>query len=284
MRAGGSIIGSGASGVPRGVLVEITDDGSAGTPIVKGDLYAAEGHGCGSAGMARQNGIMTEPPRPRGTGPGVITPDGCAVDFYARMAAMGEPAIVHQGAGPGASILELGCGAGRITHPLAALGHPVVAVDESPEMLAHVRDAETVCARIEDLALGRRFDVVLLASHLINTDDVAARTAFLAACRRHVADGGAVIIQQHAPGWFAAAADAENVRDGIVFRMRDVSRPAPNLVSATVEYADGDQVWTQTFTARCLDDAEMAAVLAGAGLRLDRFLTDDHSWLRAVPA
>jgi anti-sigma regulatory factor (Ser/Thr protein kinase) len=32
-------------GVPRGVLVEIIDDGSAGTPVAKGDLYAAEGHG-----------------------------------------------------------------------------------------------------------------------------------------------------------------------------------------------------------------------------------------------
>jgi serine/threonine-protein kinase RsbW len=32
-------------GVVRGVLVEIIDDGAAGTPIVKGDLYAAEGHG-----------------------------------------------------------------------------------------------------------------------------------------------------------------------------------------------------------------------------------------------
>jgi anti-sigma regulatory factor (Ser/Thr protein kinase) len=31
--------------VSRGVLVEIIDDGSAGTPVVKGDLYAAEGHG-----------------------------------------------------------------------------------------------------------------------------------------------------------------------------------------------------------------------------------------------
>ncbi len=28
-------------GVPRGVLIEIIDDGSAGTPAVKGDLYAA---------------------------------------------------------------------------------------------------------------------------------------------------------------------------------------------------------------------------------------------------
>ena len=32
-------------GVPRGVLVEIIDNGSVGAPIVKGDLYAVEGHG-----------------------------------------------------------------------------------------------------------------------------------------------------------------------------------------------------------------------------------------------
>jgi anti-sigma regulatory factor (Ser/Thr protein kinase) len=32
-------------GVARGVLIEIIDDGSAGSPVVKGDLYAAEGHG-----------------------------------------------------------------------------------------------------------------------------------------------------------------------------------------------------------------------------------------------
>jgi anti-sigma regulatory factor (Ser/Thr protein kinase) len=31
--------------VPHGVLVEVIDDGSAGAPVVKGDLYAADGHG-----------------------------------------------------------------------------------------------------------------------------------------------------------------------------------------------------------------------------------------------
>lgn len=31
--------------VPGGVLVEVADEGSAGTPVVKADLYAAEGHG-----------------------------------------------------------------------------------------------------------------------------------------------------------------------------------------------------------------------------------------------
>jgi SAM-dependent methyltransferase len=219
----------------------------------------------------------------QGTGPGVITPDGCAVEFYARMTAMDEPAIVHDALRPGASILELGSGTGRITHSLVALGHPVVAVDESPEMLTYVRDAETVCSRIEDLTLGRRFDAVLLASHLINADP-ATRTTFLAACRRHVAGDGCVIIQQHPPEWFSAAVGGQSTRDGIIFRMRDVSRPAPNLVTATMEYVDGHQRWTQTFTATRLDETELAAALADAGLRLDRYLTGDRAWLRVVPA
>jgi len=220
--------------------------------------------------------------QPFGAGPGVITPDGCAVDFYALMPDFGEPGIVHEAAGAGASILELGCGAGRVTHPLIALGHPVVAVDESPEMLAHVRGAETVCARIQDLSLGRRFGVVLLASHLINAGDETRRT-FLDVCRRHVADDGCVIIQQHSPQWFSAARDSEVTRDGVILRMRDVTRPAPNLVSATVEYVAGDRVWTQTFTTMRLDEAGLAAALAAAGLRLDRYLTEDRSWFRAVP-
>ena len=32
-------------GLPDGVLVEVTDQGSARAPVVKGELYAAEGHG-----------------------------------------------------------------------------------------------------------------------------------------------------------------------------------------------------------------------------------------------
>ena len=97
-----------------------------------------------------------------------------------------------------------------------------------------------------------------------------------------MSDDGCVIVQMHAPAWFETAAESESERDGIVFRMRDVSHPGPGLVSATVEYADGDQVWTQAFTARRLDDDGIATVLAAAGLRLDRFLTGDRTWFRAL--
>jgi anti-sigma regulatory factor (Ser/Thr protein kinase) len=48
--------------VPHGVLVEVTDDGSAGAPVVKGDLYAADGHGLFLVQhLASQWGYLREP-------------------------------------------------------------------------------------------------------------------------------------------------------------------------------------------------------------------------------
>ena len=220
----------------------------------------------------------------QGTGPGVITPDGCAVEFYALLRPRQEPEIVH-GAAPStqASVLELGAGTGRIADALAELGHPVVAVDESPEMLARVRRADPVCAQIQGLALGRRFDVVLLASFLINAPDESVRRAFLETCARHVSDDGYVIIQQHPPGWFTSVAEAEDESDGVTFRLRDLSRPGPGLVSARAEYQAGDRVWTHSFTAARLDEPALHATLAEAGLAFDRYLTGDNQWLRAAP-
>jgi SAM-dependent methyltransferase len=219
-----------------------------------------------------------------GSGPGVITPDGCAVDFYALLPPGREPEIVHGGAGsPQASILDLGAGTGRIADPLAAMGHPVTAVDESPEMLAHVRHAETLCAKIEDLALDRRFDVVLLASHMVNAHSEAVRAAFLDSCARHVRDTGCVIIQQHPPAWFATVAASEDESDGITFKLRDISRPGPKLLSATAEYRVGDRIWTHSFTTAQLDEEDLRSELGRAGLALDRYLNDESQWLRAVP-
>ena len=113
--------------------------------------------------------------RGAGTGPGVITPDGCAVDFYALLPGMGEPELINAALPPRVSILELGCGTGRLLRPLAASGHPVTGVDESPEMLARIPDLPTVCDRIEGLRLGRTFGAVLLASNMINSSPAVRR-------------------------------------------------------------------------------------------------------------
>lgn len=216
-----------------------------------------------------------------GTGPGAITPDGCAVELYALLPAGPEPQIISEAIATGATILELGCGTGRITSPLVKLGHPVVAVDESPEMLAHVRGAETVCARIQDLRLTRRFDAVLLASHLINADS-ATRRAFLQTCRWHLAPGGCVIIQRYPAAWFRDTSPSETTRAGITFRTRGISRPEPGALAATVEYVVGDRVWTHSFIAMELSGEHLKSALAEADLRVDAYLTPDRSWLRAI--
>jgi len=126
------------------------------------------------------------------------TRDGSPVEFYELLPAMGEPELVHGVIPAGATVLELGCGAGRITRALVALGHPVTAVDDSPEMLAEVRAGETVFADIRQLHLGRTFGCVLLMSNLVNAgeDD---RRAFLRCCREHVALDGVVVIERMDP-------------------------------------------------------------------------------------
>jgi SAM-dependent methyltransferase len=219
-----------------------------------------------------------------GTGPGVITPDGCAVDFYALVPPGPEPAIVHAATGRAySSVLELGAGTGRIADVLAGMGHYVVAVDESPEMLARIRWAERVCARIQDLELGRQFDVVLLPSFLVNAASDADRSAFLASCARHTSRSGCVLIQQHPPAWFDTVTPSEREQAGITFRLRDITRQQPGLLSATAEYQAGDLVWTHAFTAMRLDEEQLRAALGSAGLSLDRYLTDDSQWIKAIP-
>jgi SAM-dependent methyltransferase len=219
-----------------------------------------------------------------GTGPGVITPDGCAVELYARLPAWREPRVIHEAAGDGATILELGSGTGRVTHPLIELGHQVTAVDESPEMLARVRGAETVRSGIESLDLGdRRFGAVVLGSHLLNVPDDDLLAAWLATCGRYVAADGSVLIEHHPPAWHDTVTDSEKVQDGFVFRLRDVARPGPGLVSATVEYACEGDVWTQSFVSRRLDEDAIARALDGAGLAFGGYLTEDRSWFRALP-
>ncbi len=215
-----------------------------------------------------------------GTGTGVITRDGCAVDVYEILPAGDEPRVIHEAAGPGASILELGAGAGRVTHPLVALGHPVVAVDESADMLARITGAQTVCADIRLLDLGRRFDVVVLGSQLINIPDAGLRASFLACCARHVAPGGQVLIQQ-APGlFFDGFAPQRIVQDGLTTVFRNIRRPAPGQVGLTIEYRRDGGCWTQSIVCERFDRAE----LAEHGLRPHRELTADGAWFSVVPA
>ncbi len=205
-----------------------------------------------------------------------VAEDGSPVEVYRRLPELGEAGLVASVVAPGSSILELGSGAGRVTNELAERGYRVTAVDDSPEMLAHVRAAETVCAKIESLQLARRFDCVLLGSHFVNDP---GRATALDACARHVAHDGVVLIEAYPPGLDWQAGAGTQLGD-VVVRLVEAERTG-DLVRATMEYGVDGQTWRQTFEAELLDEDGLRAVLALSGLRFDRWLSLERGWFVA---
>jgi len=98
-------------------------------------------------------------------------------------------------------VLYLGIGAGRLAVPLLLAGIDLVGVDAHPGMLAHLqRRAPQINARqalIEDVELGREFDLVIGPSSILSSD------ANLAAAARHVWPGGRVGMELMNPHWLS---------------------------------------------------------------------------------
>ncbi len=205
------------------------------------------------------------------------------MEVYRRLPPAGEAELIDSAVAPGSRVLELGCGAGRITHRLVALGHRVTAVDESAEMLAHVCGAETVHASIEGLALPTRFDAVVLASHFVNVPDGRQRAALLETCRRHVQADGAVFVERYAPDfdWLGSVGRTSRQEEVAVTLVR--ARLVGARVEAAVRYEVDGRSWTQEFAAALLSDDDLAAALSEARLRLERWLDPARAWLQARP-
>ncbi len=218
-----------------------------------------------------------------GTGPGVVTADGCPVDLWALLPAGATPTIIHEAIPPGTSVLDLGAGAGRLADPLASLGHTVVAVDESAAMLARVRHVRCVCSAIEDLVLDTTFDVVLLASSLVNTPNRQSRRALLSTCRRHVRPGGQVLVQRYLPGW-AEATDGRTAQLGarVTYAAQVVARHGEGRYTVAATCRSGDREWSQRYTMQELGDQALDQDLRAVGLSLQRWISDDGTWVAAT--
>lgn len=219
-----------------------------------------------------------------GEGPGVITQDGCAVDVYLRLPYRGELELLAGHLPSGCSILDLGCGTGRLTRRLLDNGHPVTAVDNSSDMLRHVPGAaEQVCCDIERLELGRRFDVVLLASNLVNVGDDAMRRAQLAACRRHLAPRGELLFQRFDPAWLRAVEPGPFPSIGEVgIAIERVARRG-KIVHISLRYTVGDAAWQQHFSARVLEEEDMREALHEAGFDAPTWIDSRWGAARARP-
>ena len=211
-----------------------------------------------------------------------VAPDGSPVAFYRRLPAMGEPELVHACIPECATVLDLGCGPGRIAAPLAALGHRVTGVDNGDGMIdALPAGVEGVVGDARTIRLGRRFGAVLLTSHLVNDPEDGA--AIVATAAAHLQAGGVVVAQTFPPGWDPAADVGRVTRLGDAAVVTFSASVDGDRLESVVRYGVDGAEWTQAFAARLLDEAALRTLLDRAGLRFDRWL-DSPGWFTAVPA
>jgi SAM-dependent methyltransferase len=104
------------------------------------------------------------------------------------------------------TVLEPGCGSGRMLAALAAHGLEVVGIDTSEAMLAlaRVRDAEVVYADMTDFDLGRRFDGAVSVVSTVGVLGAAGLGSHFEAMARHLEPGARYLVQQ---GVFASDAE-----------------------------------------------------------------------------
>jgi SAM-dependent methyltransferase len=95
------------------------------------------------------------------------------------------------------SVLDAGCGTGRVAIELARRGIEVVGTDLDPDMISLARAKAPaltwVHADLSELDLPTRFDAIVLAGNVIPYIASDRRQAAVAACTRHLAPGGRLI-------------------------------------------------------------------------------------------
>ena len=217
-----------------------------------------------------------------GSGPGIQTPDGCSVDLYRALPYMGEIDDIEPELRRHSSVLELGCGNGRICKRMADLGLQVTGVDESPEMLAHLPPGiEGVLSSIERLSLGRRWPAVILPSHLVNHPADAVRSAFIAAARRHTSNAGTFFVKRHDPTWLATVqAGPIGKSHGVSYFAEHVTRSG-NQVTMTLRYEVSGKSWTQSFSTTSLSEMEVEDQLRQHGFGQLEWFGPKRLWASA---
>jgi SAM-dependent methyltransferase len=206
-----------------------------------------------------------------------VAPDGSPVEVFARLPAQPAAGYVLAALPDGCDVLELGCGAGRLTRALVDAGHHVVAVDEFAAMLDRVTaGAERVLADAVGLDLGRSFPAVLLASYLVNDPERGA--ALLAVAARHLAPAGRVVVQRYDPTWVAGAEPGEATVGPVTIAVTRLVPGPRRRFEATVAYSVDGRRWEQEIAAVVLDDDALEALATDAGLTIAGWLDEHRTW------
>jgi hypothetical protein len=171
-------------------------------------------------------------------------------------------------------VLYLGIGAGRLAVPLHAAGIELVGVDSHPGMLERLQhrlpQTELIRSRIEDLNLGRLFELVIVPSNIL------CLVERLRSAAGHVAADGSLAFELTNPYWLRDGAspgvrvqsfDGDGARFEVDYQLRDGR--------TITQQAEIPLVWPE----------EVGGWLAtGAGLKLRRMFGRPDAELLASPS
>ena len=231
--------------------------------------------------------------------------------LYDAIPAYGARADIHfyleeaERAGASSRVLEVGCGTGRLTLPLAQAGHDVTGIDSSAAMLTRARaklaaqpravqDRVTLLegdARRLELSATTQFDLVVAPFRVLqHLTAIADQLDFLTGARRRLAPGGRLILDVFNPSYAMMAGDRsaevedtpeQSLPDGRTLR-RTVRVTAVHWaeqvsdVELIYHLRTGDRTErvVQKFGMRWFTPAELTHLVARAGLRLDALYGD----------
>jgi SAM-dependent methyltransferase len=208
--------------------------------------------------------------------------------FPPELLALGEElavkAVALAGAPAGASIVDLGCGPGRVCVPLARRGYSVTGVDLHAGLLARARawaereavQVELVRADISEVRLGRAFDAALCLFNSFGYFAAPARDArVIARAAEALRPGGAFVLEAaHRDGVVRTMHVRERV-DGDR-RWLEVPRfdPVTGILESRWTVTEGDRERTFTWRSRPYAASELSEMLRGAGFHRIRFHSD----------
>lgn len=206
-----------------------------------------------------------------------------------------------------ASVLELGCGYGRVVMALAAPGRTVVGVERDPELLAMARAAvatlskassagvELIEGDMRTVDVGRRFDRVLIPfGGLYCLLDDADLDATLANVVRHLEPGGRLAFDVYRADDFHAQAEPDDLPDdahaplcqvevdGVAYEVLERStwdKPRQRIDAVYLYVNEAGLAIEGTIAQRYLLEPQLRAALGRAGLEITRlgrgFTTDE---------
>jgi SAM-dependent methyltransferase len=162
--------------------------------------------------------------------------------------------LALQAKGP---VLELGCGTGRVTIPLAARGIDLTGLDLSSHLVDYAQDKardlpiQWVCQDVRNFHLATRYPLIFtygaVFNHLLTRAD---QEAMLSRVYQHLAPGGKFLVDvsfKH-PNRMVDVAEEQAWYSFTDDQGRQIT------VSGTDRYDHGQQIWVQTSRQSWLED------------------------------